>query len=63
MRLPQFFKREEIKHRITIDINELPPCIAKVIEEWSWREAKNIKYLVHFDGKYFVKERLGENRK
>lgn len=46
-RVPVSWKRTERK--IIIDKREFDPCQGKEIEEWSWKKAKNEKYIIHLD--------------
>jgi len=57
------YKRIDIKLRGSIDTSTFEPCKPRVEEEWSWRELKTIKYLIHFDGKKFRKSRLAEEER
>lgn len=54
------YKRIEIKLRGRIETVNFRRCEPRVEEEWSWKELKTIKYLIHFDGRTFIKERLKE---
>lgn len=33
--------------KIVIDIRSFTPCNPKKVEEWSWKKAKNEKWIVH----------------
>jgi len=52
------YKRIDIKFRGRIETANFKPCEPRIEEEWSWKELKTIKYLIHFDGRRFIKQRL-----
>jgi len=54
------YKRVDIKLRGRIEPANFKICEPRVEEEWSWKELKTVKYLIHFDGYIFIKERLKE---
>ena len=56
--LPRITLKYERLHKIlTLDQRNFKPCHPKVEEEWSWKKAKNVKFLVHFKktGKWNIK--------
>jgi len=37
----------KMEQKVILDIRTFLPCHAKEVEEWSWRKAKNEKWIVH----------------
>lgn len=52
------YQKKNIKLKLEIDEKDFPPCNAKEITKWSYKQMKTLKYVVHVSkkGEITIKE-------